>query len=166
MLKETLTHIAPLCASLETQLDDFDGDASYIAHQSAELVMWVQTLQTLFTGKDRRTLDALDESIASLQAARSALLADVEQRIANGQEVEGFTMKAGAITRRIPDYNMAVMALSALGVDESKLFEQKPLGVPAIEKLLKASGLKPDDREAVMVQFVEAVPGKMKVEKL
>lgn len=167
MLHETLKHVAPLCEALESNIEDFDGDASYLAHQSAELIMWVQTLQTLFDAQPsnpRKALAALDESIASLQAVRKQVFSDAEQRVLAGEDVEGFAVKQGKATRTIPDYNSAVALLeSCAGISKSWMFEQKPLGLPAIEKLLVAQKINPEAREALLSQFVTVTDGKSKV---
>lgn len=167
MLKSTLEYVLPLCSAIESNIED--GDHATIAEQAAELVVAFQMLNTLLTlptENHRNVIDCLDESIEALTASRKAIMSDVEKRIANGEDVAGFGFKSSAIKRDIPDYNVAVMALEALGIESNALFERKPLGVPSIEKLLKASGLKPEDRDAVLVQFVRATPGKPKLEKL
>lgn len=167
MLHETLKHVAPLCDALEKNIEDFDGDASLLAHQSAELIVWTQTLQSLFDlepSNPRKALEAIDESIASLQAVRKAVFAAAEQRVLSGESVDGFKVAHGKSTRSIPDYNAAVMLLeSAAGIPNSWLFENKPLGLPAIEKLLVAQKIKPEAREALLEQFVTVTAGKSKV---
>ncbi len=167
MLHETLKHVAPLCDALEKNIEDFDGDASLLAHQSAELIVWTQTLQSLFDlepSNPRKALEAIDESIASLQSVRKAVFAAAEQRVLSGDDVEGFKVAHGKATRSIPDYNAAVEVLGmAAAIPESWLFENKPLGLPAIEKLLVAQKIKPEAREALLEQFVTVTEGKSKV---
>lgn len=165
MLQETLKHVAPLCDAIESNIND--GDHATIAEQSAELVMWTQTLQTLFDvepSNPRKALEALDASIESLQAVRKRVFSAVEQRVLSGEDVEGFTVKAGAAKRSIPDYPAAVTLLeSAAGIPSGWMYEQKPLGLPAIEKLLVAQKIKPEAREALLSQFVTVTEGKSKV---
>ncbi|QZI93299.1 hypothetical protein SIPHO075v1_p0076 [Vibrio phage PS65A.1] len=170
MLHETLKHVAPLCDALEKNIEDFDGDASLLAHQSAELIVWTQTLQSLFDlepSNPRKALEAIDQSIASLQSVRKHVFAAAEQRVLSGEDVEGFAVTQGKATRSIPDYNAAVALLeSAAGIPNSWLFENKPLGLPAIEKLLVAQKIKPEAREALLEQFVVIKEGKSKVVKV
>ncbi|CAM0107500.1 hypothetical protein VPH234P10_0077 [Vibrio phage 234P10] len=165
MLHETLKHVAPLCDALEKNIEEDEHPT--IQFQASELIVWTQTLQTLFDlepSNPRKALEALDESIASLQAVREQVFAAAEQRVLAGEEVEGFKIKAGAASRSIPDYNAAVALLeSAAGIPNSWLFENKPLGLPAIEKLLVAQKIKPEAREALLVQFVKVKTGKSKV---
>lgn len=165
MLHETLKHVAPLCEALESNI--MDGDDATVQEQSSELIMWVQTLQTLFDAQPsnpRKALAALDESIASLQAVRKQVFSAAEQRVLSGEDVEGFAVKQGKATRTIPDYNSAVALLeSCAGIPNTWMFEQKPLGLPAIEKLLVAQKIKPEAREALLSQFVTVTEGKSKV---
>ncbi|AUR83256.1 protein of unknown function DUF2800 [Vibrio phage 1.032.O._10N.261.54.F5] len=165
MLHETLKHVAPLCDALESNI--MDGDDATVQEQASELIVWTQTLQSLFDlepSNPHKALTALDESIASLQAVRKHVFAAAEQRVLAGEAVEGFTVKPGSNTRSIPDYNAAVALLeSAAGISKSWMFEQKPLGLPAIEKLLVAQKIKPDAREALLAQFVVVKEGKSKV---
>ena len=165
MLHETLKHVAPLCDALESNI--MDGDDATVQEQSSELIMWVQTLQTLFDlqpDNPRKALTALDESIASLQSVRKQVFSAAEQRVLSGEDVEGFTVATGKQTRGIPDYNAAVKLLEACaGIPNSWLFENKPLGLPAIEKLLVAQKIKPEAREALLAQFVTVTEGKSKV---
>lgn len=165
MLHETLKHVAPLCDALESNI--MDGDDATVQEQASELIVWTQTLQTLFDvepSNPRKALEALDESIASLQAVRKQVFATVEQRVLSGEDVEGFTVKAGASKRSIPDYPAAVMLLeAAAGIPSGWMYEQKPLGLPAIEKLLVAQKIKPEAREALLEQFVTVTAGKSKV---
>ena len=168
MLHETLKHVAPLCDALESNI--MDGDDATVQEQASELIVWTQTLQSLFDlepSNPHKALTALDESIASLQAVRKHVFAAAEQRVLAGEVVEGFTVKLGSNTRSIPDYNAAVALLeSAAGIPNSWLFENKPLGLPAIEKLLVAQKIKPDAREALLAQFVVVKEGKSKVVKV
>ncbi|AUR82383.1 protein of unknown function DUF2800 [Vibrio phage 1.023.O._10N.222.51.B4] len=168
MLHETLKHVAPLCDALESNI--MDGDDATIQEQASELIVWTQTLQSLFDlepSNPHKALTALDESIASLQAVRKHVFAAAEQRVLAGEEVEGFTVKPGSNTRSIPDYNAAVELLGmGAAIPESWLYEQKPLGLPAIEKLLVAQKIKPDAREALLAQFVVVKEGKSKVVKV
>ncbi|CAH9012857.1 protein of unknown function DUF2800 [Vibrio phage 141O35-1] len=165
MLHETLKHVAPLCDALESNI--MDGDDATVQEQASELIVWTQTLQTLFDvepSNPRKALEALDESIASLQAVRKQVFAAVEQRVLAGEDVEGFTVKSGTSKRSIPDYPAAVMLLeSAAGIPSGWMYEQKPLGLPAIEKLLVAQKIKPEAREALLAQFVTVTEGKSKV---
>lgn len=155
MLHETLKHVAPLCEALESNI--MGGDDATVQEQSSELIMWVQTLQTLFDAQPsnpRKALAALDESIASLQAVRKQIFSDAEQRVLSGEDVEGFAVNQGKATRTIPDY------------PESWMYESKQLGLPAIEKLLVAQKIKPEAREALLAQlaqFVTVTEGKSKV---
>lgn len=165
MLHETLKHVAPLCDALESNI--MDGDDATVQEQSSELIMWVQTLQTLFDvqpDNPRKALTALDESIASLQAVRKQVFNAAEQRVLSGEDVEGFAVATGKASRTIPDYNAAVSLLEACaGIPNTWLFESKPLGLPAIEKLLVAQKIKPEAREALLAQFVTVTEGKSKV---
>ena len=165
MLHETLKHVAPLCDALESNITNEDDVA--VQEQSSELLMWVQTLQTLFDvqpDNPRKALAALDESIASLQAVRKQVFSAAEQRVLSGEDVEGFTVTQGKQARTIPDYNAAVSLLEACaGIPNTWLFENKPLGLPAIEKLLVAQKIKPEAREALLSQFVTVTEGKSKV---
>ncbi|CAM0045865.1 hypothetical protein VPHK459_0078 [Vibrio phage K459] len=165
MLHETLKHVAPLCDALESNI--MDGDDATVQEQASELIVWTQTLQSLFDlepSNPRKALEALDASIASLQAVRKTVFAVAELRVLAGEDVEGFTVTQGKATRSIPDYNAAVMLLeSAAGIPNSWLFENKPLGLPAIEKLLVAQKIKPEAREALLEQFVTVTAGKSKV---
>ena len=165
MLHETLKHVAPLCDALESNITNEDDVT--VQEQASELIVWAQTLQSLFDlepSNPRKALEAIDQSIASLQAVRKHVFAAVEQRVLAGESVDGFTVKAGKATRSIPDYNAAVMLLeSAAGIPNSWLFENKPLGLPAIEKLLVAQKIKPEAREALLEQFVTVTAGKSKV---
>ena len=165
MLQETLTHVSPLCDALESNIND--GDHATIAEQASELVVWVQTLNTLFNvepSNPHSAIKALDESIKSLQAVRKQVFSAVEQRVISGETVEGFAITQGKAVRSIPDFNAAVTLLeTTAGISKSWMFEQKPLGVPAIEKLLVAQKIKPEAREALMAQFVETTEGKSKV---
>ena len=165
MLQETLQHVSPLCDALEKNIND--GDEATIAEQAAELVMWVQTLQGLFDvepANPRTSIQSIDDTITSLQSARKSIMTDVEKRIADGEDVQGFGYVTGKGSRTIEQYSTAIIAMGLVGVDRDKCYEKKELGVPAIEKLLKAHGLNPDEREAVMGQFVTVKPGKAKLE--
>ncbi|AUR87728.1 protein of unknown function DUF2800 [Vibrio phage 1.103.O._10N.261.52.F2] len=168
MLHETLKHVAPLCDALESNI--MDGDDATVQEQASELIVWTQTLQSLFDlepSNPRKALEAIDRSIASLQAVRKHVFGVNEQRVLSGEDVEGFKVTHGKSTRSIPDYNAAVMLLeSAAGISKSWMFEQKPLGLPAIEKLLVAQKIKPDAREALLAQFVVVKEGKSKVVKV
>ena len=165
MLHETLKHVAPLCEALESNIND--GDHATVEEQASELVVWVQTLGTLFDAQPanpHKALKALDESIASLQAVRKQIFGTAEQRVLGGEDVEGFAVKEGKATRTIADYNAAVKLLeSAANIPNSWMFESKPLSLPAIEKLLVAQKVKPADREALLEQFVTVTAGKSKV---
>ncbi|CAM0076844.1 hypothetical protein VPHK391_0079 [Vibrio phage K391] len=165
MLHETLKHVSPLCDALESNI--MDGDDATVQEQASELIVWAQTLQSLFDlepSNPRKALEAIDQSIASLQAVRKTVFAAAEQRVLTGEAVEGFTVKAGASKRSIPDYPAAVTLLeSAAGISKSWMYEQKPLGLPAIEKLLVAQKIKPEAREALLAQFVTVTAGKSKV---
>ncbi|AUR98408.1 protein of unknown function DUF2800 [Vibrio phage 1.250.O._10N.261.55.E11] len=129
MLHETLKHVAPLCDALESNINGgtLRDAPSVIVEQSSELILWVQTLQTLFDAQPdnpRKALTALDESIASLQAVRKQIFSDAEQRVLSGEDVEGFTVTTGKQTRTIPDYNAAVSLLEACaGIPNTWLFE-------------------------------------------
>lgn len=165
MLKPTLDHLMPLCSALESNIND--GDHATIAEQSAELVVWLQALNTLFDVNPvnpHKAIQSLDESIKALQAVRKQVFSSVENAIASGENVEGFAVKPGGAVRSIPDYNAAVKLLTTeAGIEQSWLFENKPLGVPAIEKLLIAAKFKPAQREALLEKFVEVTEGKGKV---
>ena len=165
MLHETLKHVAPLCDAIESNIND--GDDATVQEQASELIVWTQTLQSLFDlepSNPHKALTALDASIESLQTVRKQVFATVEQRVLAGEDVEGFTVKAGASKRSIPDYPAAVTLLeSAAGIPSGWMYEQKPLGLPAIEKLLVAQKIKPEAREALLSQFVTVTEGKSKV---
>lgn len=67
MLHETLKHVAPLCDALESNI--LDGDDATVQEQASELIVWTQTLQSLFDlepSNPRKALEAIDQSIASL----------------------------------------------------------------------------------------------------
>lgn len=168
MLHETLKHVAPLCDALESNI--MDGDDATVQEQASELIVWTQTLQALFDlepSNPHKALTALDESIASLQAVRKHVFAVAELRVLAGEAVEGFTVAQGKATRSIQDYNAAVELLGmGAAIPESWLYEQKPLGLPAIEKLLVAQKIKPDAREALLEQFVVVKEGESKVVKV
>lgn len=167
MINSTLQYLEPLFDALEANIEA--GDEATVAEQAAEVVCVVRHLIELLKPCDmsvaRANYDALTASIDELTQVRDALLADVQHHIDDGEDVTGFKIKAGAITRKIPDVDAALVALEGL-VPSDQLFEKKFLGVPAIEKLLKATGLKPEEREAVLELFVVATPGKPKLEAI
>ena len=85
MLQETLTHVSPLCDALESSIEHVHTPS--IMEQASELVVWVQTLNTLFNvepSNPRSAIKALDESIKSLQAVRKQVFSAVEQRVISG----------------------------------------------------------------------------------
>lgn len=166
-MKHILTQMEAISSALESNIND--GDHATIAEQAAELVVYTQQftamLQPVTPETARQRVDALDEAIEDLTIARSEALAVVGAHLEAGQDVVGFHVKPGAISRKLIGIDEATVALSGI-VEPDDLFERKPLGVPAIEKLLTKRGVKPADRETLMSLFVESKPGKCKVEKV
>lgn len=80
-------------------------------------------------------------------------------------EVEGFKLVNGRGTRKVTSQDDVEKVLDGI-VDKDELYENKPIGVPAIEKLIASKGLKPTQRAELMEQFVIETIGKPSVKRV
>lgn len=60
----------------------------------------------------------------------------VTNQLLAGKSISGWKLVEGRANRTIPDYSKAVAKLTSAGYEESMLFERKPLGVTALDKLV------------------------------
>lgn len=107
----------------------------------------------------RSIIDFIDESIEELQDRKKELDTKTLASLANDIPVYGFELKEGRITRKVSDQKLAEQLLTE-HIDAEKIHETKLIGIPAMEKLLKAKGMKPAEVEEVVSQFISIQHGK------
>lgn len=67
----------------------------------------------------------------------SAIEADAESRLRNGEEVPGFSLKKGRKVRSVTDEPILVIALEKkFRIPRDRFYTRKLVGIPAIEKIL------------------------------
>lgn len=79
-----------------------------------------------------------------------------------GGEATGFSYAKGRSTRSVRSLPLLVQDAVELGLERVNFYQPKPLGVPAIEKLLN-SKLEPDEATRLLSKHIEVVQGKPKL---
>ncbi len=87
---------------------------------------------------------------------------DAHYELLQNQEVKGFKLKKGRITRKIVSQEKATQVMNQHGFDNDKLFETKLIGIPALEKLLHTTNMSKEDVSEVVDSFVQSTQGEYK----
>lgn len=109
----------------------------------------------------RSVIDFIDTSIEDLVERKKELESKTLNELIGGEEVYGFELKEGRITRSIAakDQSKAVNTMTEY-VDSDAMYDSKLIGIPAMEKLLKEQGLKKSQVDAITSQFITVKTGK------
>lgn len=113
-------------------------------------------------------MDLSELSIGELYALRVEVnnLIEVTEKeamdkLTQGEEVPGYTLKTGKRTRSIVGTPELVASLIERGIPRKDIYDVKLKGVPALEKLINA--MCPDDAEKLLDEHIEVSPGKQKL---
>lgn len=125
----------------------------------------IDVLDDVFTYNEKESrrsiIDFIDTSIEDLLERKKELESKTLNELIDGEEVHGFELKEGRITRSIAakDQSKAVNTMTEY-VDKDAMYDTKMIGIPAIEKLLKEQGMKKSQVDAVTSQFITVKTGK------
>ncbi|AUR89566.1 coil containing protein [Vibrio phage 1.124.O._10N.286.49.B1] len=109
----------------------------------------------------REALDFMETAIDDLQERKKEIESKVLNSLIDGEDVHGFELKEGRITRSIAakDQSEAVNTMTDY-VDKDAMYDTKMIGIPAIEKLLKEQGMKKSQVDAITSKFITVKTGK------
>jgi hypothetical protein len=99
---------------------------------------------------------AIEEQIAIQETA-------VIEKLNQGEQVPGFRFKEGRMSRKITNEGLLVQTLRDKGIANSDMYEAKLLGVPALEKLVKAK-LTQADADKLIKRHIDVTYGNPKLE--
>lgn len=99
---------------------------------------------------------AIEEQIAIQETA-------VIEKLNQGEQVPGFRFKEGRMTRKVTNEGLLVQTLRDKGIANSDMYEAKLIGVPALEKLVKAK-LTQADADKLMKRHIDVTYGNPKLE--
>ncbi|AUR91796.1 coil containing protein [Vibrio phage 1.164.O._10N.261.51.A7] len=106
----------------------------------------------------REALDFMETAIDDLSERKKEIESKVLNSLIDGQEIHGFELKEGRITRSLNQASAASVMTDY--VDEDAMYDTKMIGIPAIEKLLKEQGMKKSQVDAITSQFITIKTGK------
>lgn len=106
----------------------------------------------------RSIIDFIDVAIEDLMERKKELESKTLNELIDGQEVHGFELKEGRITRSINQASAITVMKDYVG--EESMYDTKMIGIPAMEKLLKEQGLKKSQVDAITSQFITVKTGK------
>ena len=105
-------------------------------------------------------MTALMEMKSIIEATLTHYHARATTEVLAGKEVDGFKLVKGRKTRKVFDETKAASMLHAQGIPVDDIFIEKLMGVPAMEKALKALGKSPKDIDTILGNFVETSLGE------
>lgn len=105
----------------------------------------------------------LNQQLEPVNAAINAHHAKVLKQLKTGTKVQGFKLKKGRKTRKLVDESKLVQRLLAQNVTKKDIYDVKIKGVPAIEKLIKATFNK-EEADLVYKRFVTETAGEPSLE--
>lgn len=105
----------------------------------------------------------LQQQLQPIQEKIAAYEADVLKQFKAGESPENFIRKKGRITRSILKEKELVASLTKAGVKRSDCYVVKLAGVPALEKLVKAT-FDPKKAETLLTKHVQSKAGNPTVE--
>lgn len=106
----------------------------------------------------REALDFIETAIEDLSERKKEIESKVLNSLIDGEEVHGFELKEGRITRSINQASAITVMKDYVG--EESIYDTKMIGIPAMEKLLKEQGLKKSQVDAITSQFITVKTGK------